>query len=319
MDTPKTRILPVYVLSLQRPGRPPLIDGTDLFAASKDAVVVLQHGDQVAVPFFAATSQLSLKAANPSPSILAGVVTALGSVASPSHHYSQHHQKIMVDLLFAHGSSPFGPFGNSLRLSQVLVQQSVRNAVLWRIDSAVEEGHKVLLELDKFAGKYLFDPLGEMSEKNADRNRLLEAFYLGDDRQVVPSLAHSAATNTMRQLHSALIELEEDLAAVSELLYSAHISDAFHKSEVCLNKALDLQIRTHRQLRAAENALACCSLTHSIVWRTDGIHYVRALLVGIIAVSGVVLLTLRDPERRRRVRAAAGSRLGRPLEKRSLD
>jgi hypothetical protein len=29
----------------------------------------------------------------------------------------------------------------------------VRNAVLWRVDAAVEEGHKILLELDAFASR----------------------------------------------------------------------------------------------------------------------------------------------------------------------
>jgi hypothetical protein len=72
MEGRRTRVLPVFVLSLQRPGRPPLIDSEHLFAATKDAVVVVQHGDEVSVPFFAATEQLTLKADNPSPSILAG-------------------------------------------------------------------------------------------------------------------------------------------------------------------------------------------------------------------------------------------------------
>ena len=95
---------------MQRPGRPPLVDGEHLVAATKDAVVVLQHGDEVAVPFFAGTEQLTLKADNPSASILAGILTALGAVAPPSQRYSQHHGKVVKDLLFAHGWSPFGPF-----------------------------------------------------------------------------------------------------------------------------------------------------------------------------------------------------------------
>jgi len=312
-------VLPVFVLSLQRPGRPPLIDGEHLFAATKDAVVVVQHGDEVSVPFFAATQQLTLKADNPSPSILAGILTSLGAVAPPSQRYSRHHEKVVKDQLFAHGASPFGPFASSLELSHILVDHSVRNAVLWRVDSAVEEGHTILLELDAFANRYLFDPLGDRAERNKQASRWLDALALGDEQAVVPSLAHSAATNTMRQLHSAMIELEEDLAAVSELLYSAHIKEAFHKSEVCLRKALDLQIRTRRQLRSAENALGCCSLTHSVVFRTEGVHYLRAVLAGIIAVSGVLLLTLRDPEKRRRVQTAAASRLRSRPEKQALD
>ena len=99
-------------------------------------------------------------------------------------------------------------------------------------------------------------------------------------------------------------------------LYSAHVKEALHKAEVCLQKAVDLKIRAARQLRAADNALACCSLAHTVVFRMDGVHYVRALLAGIIAVSGVTLLTLRDPEKRRRI-ISAGSRIGRPTQSQS--
>jgi len=60
----------------------------------------------------------------------------------------------------------------------------------------------------------------------------------------------------MRQLHGAMLELEEDLVSVSELLYSAHIKDAFHKADVCLQKAIDLHVSATRQLLAADNALA---------------------------------------------------------------
>jgi hypothetical protein len=316
----KTRILPVYVLSLQRAGRPPLIDGQSLFAASKDAVVVLQHGDEVSVPYFADTRQLTLKAADPSASILAGIVTALGAVLPPTQRYSQPHKKAMTEHLFAHGWCPWGPFASSLELSQIVADQALRNAVLWRVDAAVEEGHKVLLQLDAFAGKYLFDPLGDLAERNKDPSRWLDAFYLGDDRKVEPSLAHTAATNTLRQLHSALIELEADLAVAAEEMYAAHVTAAFHKAEVCLNKAVDLGVRTRHQLQGAEQALACCSLQHTIVARTESVHLIRAFLVGVIAVSGVLLLTLRDPERLRRVRAAVGNRLGGgPPPKRALD
>ena len=56
--------------------------------------MVLQHGDEVSVPFFAATQQLTLKADNPSSSILAGLLTSLGAVAPPSQRYSQHHAKV---------------------------------------------------------------------------------------------------------------------------------------------------------------------------------------------------------------------------------
>ena len=64
-----------------------------------------------------------------------------------------------------------------------------------------------------------------------------------------PSLAHTAATNTLRQLHAALIELEEDLTSAGDQLYSGHVTDAFHIADVCMRKGLDLNVRTRRQVR----------------------------------------------------------------------
>ena len=46
----------------------------------------------------------------------------------------------------------------SLELSHILVDQSVRNAVLWRVDSAIEEGHTILMMLDAFAARCLLPP-----------------------------------------------------------------------------------------------------------------------------------------------------------------
>ena len=106
-------------------------------------------------------------------------------------------------MLFAHGWSPFGPFAGSLELSNILVDHSVRNAVLWRLDSTIEEGHKILLELDAFASKYLFDPIGDRAERNKQTSRWLDALALGDERAVVPRcLAAPCAARRPRQMPS---------------------------------------------------------------------------------------------------------------------
>lgn len=112
------RVLPVYVLSLQQPSEALLIDGSGLYAASKEAVVVLQHGDVVAAPFFSARERLFVSATAPTSSVIAGVVTALASVAPPSQRYSQKHGAVQTDFLWAHGYSPYAPFASSSQLSQ---------------------------------------------------------------------------------------------------------------------------------------------------------------------------------------------------------
>ena len=317
-QTTHTQVLPVYVLSLQRAGHPPLIDGNALVAASKDAVVVIQHGDQVSLPFFAGTEQLVMDAANPSAAILEGVLTALGGVANPARRYSAYQAKEMLHMLFVHGSSCFGPFGGSMVLSEIHVDHALRNAVLWRLHTAVSEGLAALYALDAFAGKYLVDANGERADQSRRPAAWFHALSLPSfadsaPHPVQPSLAHSAATQTLGALHAALLELEADLTSVSERLYSAHVSDAFHSAEVCLNKAMALRARTTREIGAAEDALACCVMTHSVVPRNDNVAYVRAALVGVIAVCLVIIVIAWHPQRRspgRRVTAVSLSAAG---------
>ena len=317
-QTTNTQVLPVYVLSLQRAGHPPLIDGNALVAASKDAVVVIQHGDQVSLPFFAGTEQLVMDAANPSAAILEGILTALGGVAHPARRFSAYQAKEMLHMLFVHGSSCFGPFGGSMVLSEIHVDHALRNAVLWRLHTAVSEGLAALYALDAFAGKYLVDANGERADQSRRPAAWFHALSLPSfadsaPHPVQPSLAHSAATQTLGALHAALLELEADLTSVSERLYSAHVSDAFHSAEVCLNKAMALRARTTREIGAAEDALACCVMTHSVVPRNDNVAYVRAALVGVIAVCLVIIVIAWHPQRRspgRRVTAVSLSAAG---------
>ena len=83
-------------------------------------------------PYFSGGEQLQLAAEDPTPHILAGLLTALGGVAPPAARHSPHHGRAVAAHLWSHGWSPYGPFAGAVRLSQVLVDHVARNAVLSR-------------------------------------------------------------------------------------------------------------------------------------------------------------------------------------------
>jgi len=60
-------------------------------------------------------------------------------------------------------------------------------------------------------------------------------------------------------------------------------------------------------MRACGRALRVEACEQTAFFFCAGVDYVRAALVGVIAVSGVLLLIWRDPERRRRIRAGVYS------------
>ena len=65
------------------------------------------------------------------------------------------------NFLWAHGFSPFGPFGNSTSFSQINVDQIMMNNYISRLGASVHRVGQALLSMDAFADTYLFDPLGE--------------------------------------------------------------------------------------------------------------------------------------------------------------
>jgi len=302
------RVLPVYVLSLQQGGIPTLVDDTGLYGVSKEAAVVLQHSDSVPLPFFSSRRQMHASAEDVTAPLIAAITSALTGIAPPATRYSKQHSKTTFNYLWSLGYSPFPPFSSSSTFSQVLVDMAVRNGVVWRLDSAVEAGRATLQTLDDFAGRYIFDSLGERLEPS--QVGWLDRFYAGDTTVTPPepSFSHSVATNTLRAIHAELVEVQQDLSSVSELLYRAHISEAFFKAEVCLAKARDLRQRAQERLQNTEWKLACCSMQHQLLPRREWVHWVRAALVGIITVAVMVLILLRDPERRGRLQQEAVKR-----------
>jgi hypothetical protein len=47
-----------------------------------------------------------------------------------------------------------------------MVDHATRNAIISRLDSAVQKGNEILSMLDEFSQKYLFDALGQMLEES---------------------------------------------------------------------------------------------------------------------------------------------------------
>jgi hypothetical protein len=182
-DGKKTRVVPVYVLSMMNPTSPLMFEGGNMYAVSEQAVAALQHGDSVLLQYASAGHQMQVSPTDPTAAIIGGLASAVAGITPPSQRYD-HTGASGADVLWSHGWTPFGPLGGGKTLSQVTVDHAVRNAVLSRLDVGLDRGSKVLGLMDDFAAKYLFDDLGQALETGKPRRYLLDRFY----RCVMPIL-----------------------------------------------------------------------------------------------------------------------------------
>lgn len=91
----------------------------------------------------------------------------VSGMAPPHRHFSPAHKRVVWDYLWANGAHPFAPFGESATLSQAMVDVARRNAVLVRLDAALQSARAAVHEVDEFAQKHLYDPFAEGADHAA--------------------------------------------------------------------------------------------------------------------------------------------------------
>lgn len=153
-----TRVLPVYIFSIMEELRPLIFDTKLPYAVSKEAVLVVQTGDTVALPYFTGQRQLTASYRDPTASVISGVGAALGGLMPPHRRFSQEHQRVVSDYTWSHGYFSWGPFSNATGLSQVAIDSILMNSVVSRLDSSVERVTDALLRMDDFADRFLSLP-----------------------------------------------------------------------------------------------------------------------------------------------------------------
>ena len=99
--------------------------------------------------------------------VLAGLLQLVSGMTPPHRHFSPPHKRVVWDYLWANGAHPFAPFGESATLSQAMVDVARRNAVLVRLDAALQSARAAVHEVDAFAQKHLYDPFAEGADHAA--------------------------------------------------------------------------------------------------------------------------------------------------------
>jgi len=168
------RILPIFVYSLIGLPEDTLLDGAHLAVPSRrgDMVVALQTPNpKVKIPFFSADGPITLNARDPTRDIIAAAVTALGGVVPPYQEFDSIQNRLGTDYMWAVGHHPFGPFSTSPRVSRIFADAVIRNSIVARVSTAVNNVKKAVHELNEFTKDFVSDPRHDEFAKQADASK----------------------------------------------------------------------------------------------------------------------------------------------------
>jgi hypothetical protein len=153
-DQQGRRTVPVYIFSLLGFQKDLLLDRRFLHVSTPSAVLVLQTGTNRAhSPYYTKENHpLPIDCRDVTREVVAGLAEAVFGVMPPYERYSHHSasddegagsgggdvggKMVRRDFLFSTGVSPFGPFSDTYRVSEVQSEIARRNLVLQRISVA---------------------------------------------------------------------------------------------------------------------------------------------------------------------------------------
>ncbi|GIL61482.1 hypothetical protein Vafri_15870 [Volvox africanus] len=165
----ETKVLPVFVFSLERAPEHFMFDDNQLVAASQDVVAVLQllgksnSGDgqrgRVYSGHMSESHPLMLDAdEQPSRTIIAGLATALGGIVPVHQRYCRAERTVVEDWRWSVGAVPWGPYSNYTALSSVLAATARRNMLVARIEKPLRTLIAALNRIDELIVKHLQGP-----------------------------------------------------------------------------------------------------------------------------------------------------------------
>eukprot|EP01090_Pellita_catalonica_P022145 TRINITY_DN8493_c0_g1_i1.p1 TRINITY_DN8493_c0_g1~~TRINITY_DN8493_c0_g1_i1.p1 ORF type:complete len:706 (-),score=107.56 TRINITY_DN8493_c0_g1_i1:120-1928(-) len=278
------RIVPVYILSLTNVPSSLIIDQESFWAASPQAVVVLQtDSKRVQVPYVSESSPVYLNPRNPSRAIIAGVASALAGLSSSTQRYSPLHNREVQDYTWACGYTPFGPFSKSLQLSQIFYDMILRNAILSRVDLAYYDVHHALEQVNDFSEKFLWDPFGQALD---DSPPLTWTDYFMADEEIVES---PVSKDLVKRIRSQGRGLQDSIRQISTQFQQFKLDGAYQLSASVVIAAASFRQYTAAELNRAETDMLCCVLKHEIkpsarsasqIW-----FFILFLIVVLLAVS----------------------------------
>ncbi|XP_057809756.1 uncharacterized protein LOC131024251 [Salvia miltiorrhiza] len=283
-----TRVVPVFVLSLADVDDHLMMEDESLVWTSNDVVIVLQHQtDKIPLSY---VSELQRRHAVPSQvqrHILAGLASVVGGLSAPYEKASHVHERPVVNWLLTAGCHPFGPFSNTSRISQLLRDVALRNAVYARVDAALHRIRETSEAVQAFATEHLKTPLGEAvkGKKNKSSTDLwLEKFY-----KKKTNLPEPFPHELVERLEKYLDSLEEQLVDLSSLLYDHRFQDANMNSSEILQSSMFTQQYVDHVLASEREKMKCCSIEYKLPTHySQNYIYAGILFAGFFVYFAVI-------------------------------
>mmetsp|Transcript_26422 Transcript_26422/g.43263 ORF Transcript_26422/g.43263 Transcript_26422/m.43263 type:complete len:856 (-) Transcript_26422:916-3483(-) len=286
-----TRVLPVYIFSLLGLEKDVLFDQNSLVYSSHEMVMVLQtDATSIQLPYFSGNKPMEVDPRSSTRHVIAGVASSLGGVLAPYERFSPLHNKRVEDLLWAHGHHPFGPFTNTIGLSEVFVDMALRNSVLSRLNAALRLIKRALSHIEHFANEYVYDPSGEVVSASPNKKSALQRLYRKEG-----GIQSPLSSTTVDKLHGDLKRMESQFVQCSNHIYSFELEEAHATASSLLINARGLIDYAIPELQKASNEMRCCKIHHEVesqdsekspIW-----VYVAVILFAAGVYAGILGLT----------------------------
>ncbi|KAG2491675.1 hypothetical protein HYH03_010044 [Edaphochlamys debaryana] len=165
----ETKMLPVFVFSLERSPDQMMFENRQLVAAGRDAVVVLQLLGNPALDDYSRGRVYSghmteghhlLVDAGEAPTraVIAGLATALGGVVPSHQRYCTAEHAVVEDWRWSVGAVPWGPYSNHTAISSILASTAKRNMMVARIEKPLRRLIAAMDSIDGFIMTHLQGP-----------------------------------------------------------------------------------------------------------------------------------------------------------------
>lgn len=287
-----TRVVPVFVLSLADVDPHLMMDDESLLWTSNDVVIVLQHqSEKIPLSYVSETEKRHVVPSQAQRHIVAGLASVVGGLSAPYEKVSHIHERPVVNWLLAAGCHPFGPFSNTSRISQLLQDVALRNAIYARVDAALHRIRETSESVQVFAGEYLKTPLGEpvKGKKNKTTTELwLEKFYKKETNMPEP-FPHEL----VERLESYLDGLEEKLVDLSSFLYDHRLQDANSNSTEILQSSILTQQYVDSVLGYEREKMKCCEIKYKSPKQasSQSLVYAAILIAGLFVYFVVIFFS----------------------------
>ncbi|MEW5313567.1 MAG: hypothetical protein WDW38_005125 [Sanguina aurantia] len=312
-----TRVLPVFVLSLQQAPEQLLFDNHQLVAWSQHGVVVLQlagkaetdpepeveqsaddssNGTAAVQSRRVAPARLGIVdsghhvngvalkmdgAGHPTRHIVAGLAAALGGVVPSYQRYDQTGDAFTQDWRWGVGAVNWGPYSNYSGASELTVLAARRNQLIITAESIVGRITARMEDVDSFIFDNLSSPFAYLSQEQLKASAMPVMHpWLNELARRSFAYNESLPPTVVQRLRSSVSDLETRLEQLAMTLFDQDWSSAEHMLQ-SLSVAVDsFSLLVAHDLEVAGEVVACCRLKH------------RGAIQGPPAVlsAGVVLL-----------------------------